>query len=70
MIIEKARKENIKVISAMGTGNKYDPTKFKVSYIEKTKIDPIARIMRRELKDRNIKKCLLFTLRKFLKNSK
>lgn len=56
LIIEKARKENIKVISAMGTGNKYDPTKFRVSYIEETKIDPIARIMRRELKDRNIKK--------------
>lgn len=56
LIIEKAFRENIKVISAMGAGNKLDPTKFKVEYIEKTHTDPIARILRKKLKEKNIRK--------------
>lgn len=55
LIIERARNENIKIISAMGTGNKFDPTKFKIDYIEKTSYDPLARILRKELRKRNIK---------------
>ena len=40
----------------MGTGNKLDPFKFKIAYIEKTTVCPLARVIRRELKVRNIKK--------------
>ena len=46
----------IKLISSMGTGNKLDPTKFKVSDIYKTSVCPLARVMRTELKKRGIKK--------------
>lgn len=54
-IIEKAKEHGLYVISAMGAGNKLDPTQFKVADIEKTKVDPLARVMRRELKQRGIK---------------
>ena len=54
-IIEKAKEHGLYVISAMGAGNKLDPTKFKVADIEKTKVDPLARVMRRELKQRGIR---------------
>lgn len=47
---------NIKIISAMGAGNKLDPTKFKVSDINKTSVCPLARVMRRELKKMGVKK--------------
>ena len=39
----------------MGTGNKLDPTKFKIADINKTSICPLAKVMRKELKKRNIK---------------
>ncbi len=55
-IIEKATKENIPVISSMGTGNKTDPTMFRISDIYKTSVCPLARVMRYELKKRGIKK--------------
>ncbi len=55
-IIEKAYKMNIPVISSMGTGNKLDPSQFKISDISKTEVCPLARVMRRELKQRNIPK--------------
>lgn len=55
-IIEKAKKENINIISSMGTGNKLDPTKLTVTDISKTTTDPLARVMRRELRKRNINK--------------
>ena len=54
-IIAKAKELGKSVISAMGAGNKLDPTRFKVADIEKTKIDPLAKVMRRELKKRNIR---------------
>lgn len=47
---------NIKLISSMGTGNKFDPTMFKVSDIHKTKVCPLAKVMRSELKKRGVKK--------------
>ena len=53
-IIEKAHKNQIPVISSMGTGNKLDPTQFKISDISKTQTCPLARVMRRELKKRGI----------------
>ena len=55
-IIEKANRNNINIISSMGTGNKLDPTKFEISDIFKTSVCPLARVMRYELKKRGIKK--------------
>ena len=45
---------NIPVISAMGAGNKLDPTRFEVDFIENTSVCPLARVMRSELKKRGI----------------
>ena len=50
-----ANKNNILIISSMGAGNKLDPTKFEISDIYSTSVDPIAKIMRKELKAQNIK---------------
>ncbi len=55
LIIEEAKKKGIKVISAMGAGNKMDPTKLVVADISKTSICPLARVMRYELRKRGIK---------------
>lgn len=55
-IIEKSINANVPVISCMGTGNKLDPTALKIDYIENTSVCPLARVMRRELKKRNIEK--------------
>ena len=54
-IIEKAKSINIPVICSMGTGNKLDPTLFKIVDISKTNTCPLAKVMRYELKKRNIK---------------
>lgn len=53
-IISKAVAEGVPVISSMGTGNKLDPSQFKITTIEKTKVCPLAKVMRKELKDRGI----------------
>lgn len=53
-IIEKAKKENIPVISSMGTGNKFHPEKFKIVDISKTNTCPLAKVMRYELRKRGI----------------
>lgn len=53
-IIVNAKKAGTPVISCMGTGNKLDPTLFEVSDIYKTSVCPLARVMRRELKQRGI----------------
>ncbi len=53
-IIMKARQNKIPVISAMGAGNKLDPTRFKVADIYETKVCPLCRVMRRELKKREV----------------
>ncbi len=52
----RANKLNIPIISSMGTGNKLDPTKFEVTDIYKTSVCPLAKVMRKELKQRNIPK--------------
>lgn len=54
-IIQKAYDEGVPVISSMGTGNKLDPTGFRIAPIEKTKVCPLAKVMRRELKSRGIR---------------
>lgn len=53
-LIEYAKSANIPIISSMGTGNKLDPTRFKIADISKTTVCPLARVMRRELKARGI----------------
>ena len=53
-IIIKAKEANVPVISAMGAGNKLDPSRFKVADIYKTSVCPLCRVMRREMKKRNI----------------
>lgn len=55
-LIVRADKLNIPIISSMGTGNKLDPTRFEVTDIYKTSVCPLAKVMRKELKARNIKK--------------
>ena len=54
-LIVRANKYNIPIISCMGTGNKLDPTMFEVSDIFKTSVCPLAKVMRKELKNRGIK---------------
>ena len=54
-LIETAKRKNIPIISSMGTGNKLDPTKFEITDIYKTTVCPLAKVMRKELKKRNIK---------------
>ena len=53
-ILERARLAGVPAISAMGAGNKLDPTRFEVAPIEETSVCPLARVMRRELKKRGI----------------
>ena len=55
-LILKCNEKNTKIISCMGTGNKLDPTRLEISDISKTSVCPLARVMRYELKKRNIKK--------------
>ena len=55
-LIEEATRLNIPVISSMGTGNKLDPSKFEITDIYKTSVCPLAKVMRKELRQRNIKK--------------
>ena len=55
-LVMQANENGVPVISSMGAGNKLDPTAFVVSDIYKTDVCPLAKVMRRELKKRNIKK--------------
>ena len=55
-LIETCKKKGLDIISSMGMGNKLDPTKIEVTDIHKTTICPLARVIRKELKDRRIKK--------------
>ncbi len=69
-IIVRAEKLGIPVISSMGTGNKLDPTQFEVTDIYKTEACPLARVMRRELKARNVKKLkVVYSKEKPVKNN-
>lgn len=54
LLIETCKKYEVKIISAMGAGNKLDPTQFEVSDISKTSVCPLCRVIRQELKKRNI----------------
>ena len=55
-IIMKAKEAGVQVISSMGTGNKLNPAMLTVTDISKTQMDPLAKVMRRELKKRGVYK--------------
>lgn len=54
-LVEYCNEKGIKIICSMGTGNKFDPTQFKVADIYDTKVCPLAKVMRHELRKREIK---------------
>lgn len=54
-LVEACQEAGVPIISSMGAGNKLDPTAFEVADIYKTSVCPLAKVMRRELKKRNIK---------------
>lgn len=53
-LIQRAKEEQVPIISCMGTGNKLDPTKFEIADIYKTSVCPLAKVMRKELKKKGI----------------
>ena len=55
-LVMKAKEKDIPIISSMGAGNKLDGSQFRVADIYKTKVCPLAKVMRRELKKRGVKK--------------
>jgi tRNA A37 threonylcarbamoyladenosine dehydratase len=55
-VVEYCYKKDIKIMSSMGTGNKLDPTQFKVTDVFKTKVCPLAKVMRHELRKRGVEK--------------
>lgn len=55
-LVLEAQKRGVPIISCMGAGNKLDASQFKVADIYKTKVCPLAKVMRRELKRRGVKK--------------
>ena len=55
-LVMKAKEKNVPIISSMGAGNKLDGSQFKVADIYKTKVCPLAKVMRRELKKRGVRK--------------
>lgn len=55
LLVKKALEYDIKIISSMGTGNRLDSTKLEITNIWKTENDPVAKIMRKLLRDNNIK---------------
>ena len=52
----KCKELDVPIISSMGAGNKLDASAFRVADIYKTKVCPLAKVMRRELKKRGVKK--------------
>lgn len=55
-LVEQAQRAGVPIISCMGAGNKLDPTAFEVADIYDTSVCPLARVMRRELKKRGVKR--------------
>ncbi len=56
LLIEEAKAKGIPIISSLGTGNKLDNTKFQITDISKTHTCPLAKVMRKEIKDRKLGK--------------
>ena len=55
-LVLRCQEKDVPIISCMGAGNKLDPTRFEVADIYKTSVCPLAKVMRKELKDRGVKK--------------
>lgn len=55
-LVMKAQEKNVPIISSMGAGNKLDGSMFRVADIYQTKVCPLAKVMRRELKKRGVEK--------------
>ncbi|MBO4324740.1 MAG: tRNA threonylcarbamoyladenosine dehydratase [Lachnospiraceae bacterium] len=55
-LVMQCQKLGVPIMSSMGAGNKLDPTRFRVADIYKSSMDPLAKVMRRELKKRGVKK--------------
>ena len=53
-LIEESYQHHVPIISSMGAGNKLDPTQFKVADIFQTSVDPLAKVIRHELRKRHI----------------
>ena len=66
-LVVQAQKRNIPIISCMGAGNKLGPTKFQVADIYKTTMDPLAKVMRRELRQWGLNPLRLCTPRRAYK---
>ncbi len=56
MLIRECLNRNIKIISSMGTGNKFDPKKLEITTLKKTNYDPLAKVVRHEINKLNITK--------------
>lgn len=56
VLIEKCRELSLPIICSMGAGNKFDPSLLQVADISKTRVDPLAKVMRQELRKRGISK--------------
>ena len=56
LLVERARAAGTPIVCAMGAGNKLDPTAFRVADISETRICPLARVMRKELRKRGIER--------------
>lgn len=70
-LILKTKEAGKKIISSMGCGNRFDPSKLRLGDIYQTEMDPLAKVMRRELKKRGIKSCpVLYSLEKPTKPKK
>jgi tRNA A37 threonylcarbamoyladenosine dehydratase len=54
-LVEYCNEKGIKIMCSMGTGNKFDPTRFKIADIYDTKVCPLAKVMRHELRKRDIR---------------
>lgn len=53
-LVVRAKEKGIPIISCMGAGNRFDPTKLKITDISKTHLDPLSKVMRKELRQRGI----------------
>ncbi len=69
LLISKCKELNVPIICCLGTGNKLDPFAFEIDYIENTSVCPLAKVMRKELKNRNIEKVLVLYSKEQPKNT-
>ncbi len=69
LLISKCKQLNVPIISCLGTGNKLNPFAFEIDFIENTSVCPLAKVMRKELKSRNIEKVLVLYSKEQPKNA-